>query len=89
MPLLLKSLLIPSFVTQSTPPLNHALKLHIYTSFKYLQGWCLNHFPGQSVPMLDNPFGEEMLPNIQSKSPLTQLEAIAPRPVASYIYVNI
>ncbi|KAK4807771.1 hypothetical protein QYF61_023604 [Mycteria americana] len=53
-----------------------AIKHLIQTSFKYLQGWRLNHFPGQSVPMLDNPLGEEKFPNIQSKPPLAQLEAI-------------
>ncbi|KAK4809893.1 hypothetical protein QYF61_023380, partial [Mycteria americana] len=30
--------------------------------------------------MLDNPFGEVKFPNIQSKSPLAQLEAISSRP---------
>ncbi|KAK4826124.1 LOW QUALITY PROTEIN: hypothetical protein QYF61_005276 [Mycteria americana] len=68
-----------------SPPLNHVLKHHIYTSFKYLQGWRLNHFPGQLVPMLDNPFGEEIFPNIQSKPPLVQLEAISSRPITCYL----
>jgi len=31
--------------------------------------------------MLDNPFGEEISPNIQSEPPLMQLEAIASRPI--------
>jgi len=44
-------------------------------SFKYLQGWWLNLFPRQSVPMLGKPFSEEIFPNIQSKSSLAQLEA--------------
>jgi len=35
--------------------------------------------------MLDNPFGEGIFPNIQSKSPLVQLEAIASCPIASYL----
>ncbi|KAK4809188.1 hypothetical protein QYF61_009385 [Mycteria americana] len=52
------------------------------TAFKYLQGWGLNHFPGQPVPMLDNPFSEVKLPNIQSKPPLAQLEAISSGPMA-------
>ncbi|KAK4820738.1 hypothetical protein QYF61_004419 [Mycteria americana] len=42
-------------------------------------GWRLNHFPGQPVPMLDNPFSEIKFPNIQSKPPLAQLEAISSR----------
>ncbi|KAK4818284.1 hypothetical protein QYF61_010426 [Mycteria americana] len=48
-------------------------------------GWRLNHFPGQSVPMLDNPLGEEKFPNIQSKPPLAQLEAISSRPITCYL----
>ncbi|KAK4810446.1 hypothetical protein QYF61_004226 [Mycteria americana] len=49
-----------------------------------LQGWQLNHFPGQPVPMLDNPFSEVKFPNIQSKPPLAQLEAISSRPIPCY-----
>ncbi|KAK4826396.1 hypothetical protein QYF61_008067 [Mycteria americana] len=49
------------------------------------QGWRLNHFPGQPLPMLDNPFGEELFPNIQSKPPLAQLEAISSRPITCYL----
>ncbi|KAK4810988.1 hypothetical protein QYF61_014460 [Mycteria americana] len=50
-----------------------------------LVGWRLNHFPGQSVPMLDNPLGEEKFPNIQSKPPLAQLEAISSCPITCYL----
>ncbi|KAK4812871.1 hypothetical protein QYF61_024168, partial [Mycteria americana] len=63
------------------PPLHHVSKHLIQTSFKYLQGWRLNHCPGQPVPMLDNPFSEEKFPNIQSKPPLAQLEAISSCPI--------
>ncbi|KAK4814666.1 hypothetical protein QYF61_024802 [Mycteria americana] len=49
------------------------------------KGWRLNHFPGQSVPMLDNPLGEEKFPNIQSKPPLAQLEAISSCPITCYL----
>jgi len=59
-------------LTLSVPPLNHVPKLCIYTCSKYLQGWCLNHFPGQPVPMLYNSFSEEIFPNTQFKSPLVQ-----------------
>jgi len=54
-------------------------------SFKYLQGWQLNHFPGQSLPMLDNPFSEEIFPNIHTKPPLAQLEAIFSHPITCYL----
>ncbi|KAK4818707.1 hypothetical protein QYF61_018686 [Mycteria americana] len=68
-----------------SPPLHHVPKHHIYTSFKYLQGWGLHHFPGQPVPMLDNPFSEVKFPNIQSKPPLAQLEAISSHPITCYL----
>ncbi|KAK4832379.1 hypothetical protein QYF61_022234, partial [Mycteria americana] len=38
-----------------------------------------------SVPMLDNPLGEEKFPNIQSKPPLAQLEAISSCPLTCYL----
>ncbi|KAK4815340.1 hypothetical protein QYF61_000172 [Mycteria americana] len=62
-----------------------SLRHLIQTTFKYLQGWRLNHFPGQPVPMLDNPFSEVKFPNIQSKPPLVQLEAISSRPITCYL----
>ncbi|KAK4814498.1 hypothetical protein QYF61_020860 [Mycteria americana] len=49
------------------------------------QGWRLNCFPGQPVPMLDHPFSEVKFPNIQSKPPLAQLEAISSRPTTCYL----
>ncbi|KAK4832035.1 hypothetical protein QYF61_020550 [Mycteria americana] len=49
------------------------------------EGWRLNHFPGQPVPVLDNPFSEEKFPNIQSKPPLAQLEAISSCPITCYL----
>ena len=35
--------------------------------------------------MLDNPFGEEIFPNIQTKPPRAQLEAIPSCPVTHYV----
>ena len=35
--------------------------------------------------MLDNPFGEESFPNIQSKPPLVQLEAVSSHPIDCYL----
>ncbi|KAK4818807.1 hypothetical protein QYF61_019736 [Mycteria americana] len=72
-------------LTLPRPPLDHVPKHLIQTSFKYFQGWRLNHFPGQPVPMLDNPFSEEKFPNIQSKPPLAQLEAISSCPITCYL----
>ncbi|KAK4817635.1 hypothetical protein QYF61_021781 [Mycteria americana] len=48
-------------------------------------GWGLNHFPEQPLPMLDDPFSEVKFPNIQSKPPLAQLEAISSRRIACYL----
>ncbi|KAK4819032.1 hypothetical protein QYF61_024397 [Mycteria americana] len=72
-------------LTLPRPPLYHVPKHLIQTSFKYLQGWRLNHFPGQPVPVLDNPFSEEKFPNTQSKPPPAQLEAISSCPIACYL----
>ncbi|KAK4815867.1 hypothetical protein QYF61_009918 [Mycteria americana] len=72
-------------LTPPKPPLHHVSKHLIQTSFKYLQGWRLNHFPGQPVPMLDNPLSEEKFLNIQSKPPLAQLEAISSCPITCYL----
>ncbi|KAK4826388.1 hypothetical protein QYF61_008059, partial [Mycteria americana] len=43
------------------------------------------HQSSQPVPMLDNPLGEEKFPNIQSKPPLAQLEAISSCPITCYL----
>lgn len=51
----------------------------------YLQGWGLHYFPRQSVPMPDNLFREEILPSIQSKPPLVELEGISSFPVTCYV----
>ncbi|KAK4827587.1 hypothetical protein QYF61_019489 [Mycteria americana] len=72
-------------VTLPRSPLYHVPKHLIQTSFKYFQGWRLNHFPGQPVPMLDNPFSEVKFPNTQSKPPLAQLEAISSCPITCYL----
>ncbi|KAK4827408.1 hypothetical protein QYF61_017838, partial [Mycteria americana] len=72
-------------LTLPRPPLHHVPKHLIQTSFKYPQGWRLNHFPEQPVPMLDNTSSEEIFPNIQSKPPLAQLEAISSRPITCYL----
>jgi len=70
-----------------TPPclLNRIPKCHIYMFFEHLQGWGLHRLPGQPVPMPDHSFSEEFFPNIPPKPPLTQLEAIASSPIASYL----
>lgn len=68
-----------------SPPLNHVPEYHVYMSFRYLQGWLFHHFPVcLSVPVLDNIFGEEILPDVQSKHPLTQSENILSHPAVTW-----
>ncbi|KAK4806930.1 hypothetical protein QYF61_012651 [Mycteria americana] len=38
-----------------------------------------------TVPMLDSPFSDYIFPNIQSKPPLVQLEAISSHPITHYL----
>lgn len=60
------------------PPPNHVPRCHMDASFKSLQGWLLNQCTGQPVPGSDNPFGEEIFPNNQSKPTLgCSFEAIS------------
>ena len=53
--------------------------------FEHLQGWWRHHLPGQPGPVSDHSFSKEIFPNIQSKPPLVQLEAIASHPIACYL----
>ena len=63
--------------------LNHIPKCHTYMFFKHFQSWRLHHLPGQRIPMSDHSVNKEIFPNIQSKPPLMQLEAISYHPIAS------
>ncbi|KAF4798280.1 hypothetical protein TURU_066015 [Turdus rufiventris] len=42
-------------------------------------------FPGEPVPVLDNLLIEKIFPNIQSKPPLVQLDALSCHPIISYL----
>lgn len=57
----------------------------MHTSLKYLQGWGLHHFPGKSIPMLDHTLCEEIIPDIQPKTPLTQLETFSLCPITCHL----
>ena len=54
---------------------------HVCTSLKYLQGWGFHHFSGQPVTVLNLLICEEILPDVQSKPSLAQLEAISLHPI--------
>ena len=62
-----------------TPPclLNHVPKCHIYTFFEHLQGWWLNHFPGQPVLVPDHSFSKEIFPNIHLNLPWCNMRPFA------------
>lgn len=55
--------------------LNHALKSHLYTSFKSLQAWWLHHSPRQPFhqSVLDDSLGNEIFPNIFPKASFMEL----------------
>jgi len=52
--------------------------------FKHIQGWQLNHLPGEPIPVLNHPFCKEVFPDIQPKLTLAQLKAISPHPVTCH-----
>ena len=65
--------------------LHHIPQRYVDPTLKHLEGWGLHHLPGQPIPTPDNPFCKEMLPDIQSKPSLAQLEAITSCPIACYL----
>ena len=74
-------------IVYPAPPglLHYIPKCHMYMLFSHLQGWWLHQLPGQHIPISDHSFSKEFFPNFQSKPPLMQLEAIASRPITSYL----
>ncbi|XP_074427801.1 arfaptin-2 isoform X3 [Larus michahellis] len=69
-------------LSQKSPELQH----RVCPACKSLQGWRLHHCPGQPLPMLDNPFREEISPNIHPKPPLAQREAVSACPKEEFGY---
>lgn len=55
--------LSPAFTVK--PTTSHVPRWHIY-HLTYFQGWWINCFPGQPVPVFDTLFWEEVFPSIQS-----------------------
>lgn len=50
-----------------------ALSKHFLNSGRL---WCCDHCSGDTVPVPNDPLGEEPFPEIQCKPPLTQLQAV-------------
>jgi len=69
----------------TTMPAKPCLECHVYKFFEHLQGWGLKHLPGKPVAMLSHSCSKEIFPTIQFKPPLMQLEAVASRPITSYL----
>jgi len=57
---------------------------HVYVFWTPPGQW-LYHCPGQPLPTSGYSLSKEIFPNIQSKPPLMQLEAISSYPIASYL----
>ncbi|KFQ29592.1 Tripeptidyl-peptidase 1, partial [Merops nubicus] len=71
------TLVCSSWGSMSPSPLTHVLHHHISTVWKPLQGWGLHHCPGQPGTALDNPQGQEIVPQGQPQPPLVPCEAIS------------
>ena len=70
-----------TILPNSNSPLLHHVPEHcIQMVFKRIQGWWLNHLPGEPIPVLYNLFCK-VFPDIQPKLTLAQLEGISPCPV--------
>ncbi|KAK4830681.1 hypothetical protein QYF61_012850, partial [Mycteria americana] len=61
------------------------MKFHFVKGLLILRATSHSTVRAMPIPMLDNPFGEEIVPNTQSKPPLAQLEAISSRPITCYL----
>jgi len=74
-----------NYPNSNHPPLNHVPEHHIQMVFKHIQGWWLNHLPGEPIPVFNNIFliGPKVFPDIQPKLTLVQFEAISPCPITS------
>ena len=51
---------------------------------EYHQAWCRDCLPGEPIPVLRHPPGEEPFPNIQPEPPLAHLPAIPSGPVIGH-----
>ncbi|KAK4821747.1 hypothetical protein QYF61_000808, partial [Mycteria americana] len=70
----------------STSTMHYGTSTHIFLEIDHLCTMLTNiGLFFTPVPMLDNPFSEIKFPNIQSKPPLAQLEAISSCPITCYL----
>ena len=50
--------------------LQQVVQYNAPSDFEYLQGWTLNSFSGQPVPVLSHPRGKEVFPHVQTEPPM-------------------
>lgn len=55
---------------------------YIQSFLEHLQGWWLHHIPGQSIPILNNTFWEEISLDVQLEPPLALPEVMFSHPTA-------
>lgn len=67
----------PTFDQTPSCQQNHSIQCHAQSPLEHLQGRWLHHFPGQSVPILNQHFSEEILSDVQPEPPLLLLEVIS------------
>ena len=58
--------------------LNQVAQSLVQPDLECLQRWGINHISGQPFPVPHQPHCKELLPYIQTKSPLFQFEIISP-----------
>lgn len=57
---------------------------HVQMAFEYLQGWRLDNFSGQPVPVLGHPYSEKVFPDVQTEPPVFQSVPITSGPVTGH-----
>lgn len=62
----------PSPAQEHPQESHHGLESTVHTQ----KPWCCDHYPVEPVPETRHPLGEECFPDIQTKPPLTQVQAI-------------
>lgn len=65
---------------QAQPVIKHHHGNQTKSFLKHLQGLRLHHHPRQHISMSNQPFCEELLPNVQRNPPLVQLKTLSSPP---------
>lgn len=68
-----------------TLSLDQSTECCVQSFLEHLQGWSLLYLPGQSVPILNSPFWEEILPDVLAGPPLAENPAVSSHPAALHL----